>query len=176
VVLFVKKYRKAPSGRLLFDRIKLKLPIFGSLFRKVAISAFAHSYRALNLSGVPLVTTLRLVEEVVGNKAIARAIEKVRIKVGEGSDIASPFRESGEFPGMVVQMISVGEESGKMDEMLLKISQYYDKEVNYVISKLTTVLEPILLAVMGAVVAIMYLSLIMPMTQLLKVIRAGGLG
>jgi type IV pilus assembly protein PilC len=175
-VILARIYAKTLSGRLFFDRIKLKLPIFGGLFRKVAVSAFAHSYRALNVSGVPLVTTLRLVRQAVGNSVIAQAIEKARIRIAEGSSIALSFGESGQFPGMVVQMISTGEESGKMDEMLEKISQYYDKEVNYVISKLTTTLEPILLAVMGAVVAIMYLSLIMPMTQLLKVIRAGGLG
>jgi type IV pilus assembly protein PilC len=176
VVIFATKYAKTLSGRLFFDRIKLKLPIFGNLFRKVAVSAFAHSYRALNVSGVPLVTTLRLVAEAVGNSVIAQAIEKARIRISEGSSIASSFGESRQFPGIVVEMISVGEESGKMDEMLSKISQYYDKEVDYVISKLTTTLEPILLAAMGAVVAIMYLSLIMPMTQLLKVIRGGGLG
>ncbi len=176
IVIFAKRYAKTLSGRLFFDRIKLRLPIFGNLFRKVAVSAFAHTYRALNVSGIPLITTLKLVGQAVGNSVIAQAIEKARVKIVEGGSIASSFRESGQFPGMVVQMISTGEESGKIDEMLLKISQYYDKEVNYVISKLSTTLEPILLAVMGAVVAIMYLSLIMPMTQLMKVIRAGGMG
>ncbi len=176
IVIFAKRYAKTLSGRLFFDGIKLRLPIFGNLFRKVAVSAFAHSYRALNMSGVPLVTTLKLVETVVGNSVIAQAIEKARIRISEGDSIALTFRQSGQFPGMVVQMISTGEESGKMDEMLLKISQYYDKEVNYVISKLSTTLEPIMLAMMGAVVAIMFLSLVMPMTQLMKVIRAGGLG
>jgi len=176
IVIFAKRYAKTLSGRLFFDRIKLRLPIFGNLFRKVEVSAFAHTYRALNVSGIPLITTLKLVGQAVGNSVIAQAIEKARIRIAEGGSIASSFRESGQFPGMVVQMISTGEESGKIDEMLLKISQYYDKEVNYVISKLSTTLEPILLAVMGAVVAIMYLSLIMPMTQLMKVIRAGGMG
>lgn len=176
LVILARRYARTLSGKLFFDAIKLKLPIFGNLFRKVAISAFAHSYKALNVSGIPLVTTLKLVGEVVGNNVIARAIEKARIRITEGSSITLAFGETGQFPGIMMQMISAGEESGKMDEMLLKISQYYDKEVDYVISKLSTTLEPILLAVMGVVVAIMYLSLIMPMTQLLKVIRAGGLG
>lgn len=174
--IFAKSYARTLSGRLMFDKMKLKIPVLGDLLRKVAISAFAHSYRALNASGVPLVTTLKLVAQAVGNSVIAQTIEKARARIAEGGSIAQSFQESGQFPEMVLQMISTGEESGKMDHMLAKISQYCDREVDYVISKLTTTLEPILLVVMGAVVAIMYLSLIMPMTQLLKVIRAGGLG
>jgi len=176
LALFVKFYSRTESGKVKIDELKLRLPIFGDIFKKVAMSAFAHNYRALNSSGIPIERTLQIVAGTVGNKAISRAILEARDKIKAGSTIASPFEESGYFPPLVVHMISTGEESGQMDEMLEKISDYYDKEVSYSIAKLTTLLEPMLLAVMGVVVGFMYLSLITPMMQIMKVAKAGGLG
>lgn len=178
VVLFflLVKFRKTKKGKFALDRLKLKLPLFGDLFRKASISSFAHTFQALNHAGIPLIKGLEVVSKVVGNLVIQEAILEVKSKIGEGSTIAKPFEQTKEFPQMMVDMISVGEESGRLDDMLDKIALYYDQEVDYKISKLATSLEPILIGVMGFVVAFMYLSLIMPMLQLLKVVRAGGLG
>ncbi|OQX84408.1 MAG: hypothetical protein B6D63_04685 [Candidatus Latescibacteria bacterium 4484_7] len=176
LVVFIRWYSRTEEGQMKIDGLKLKLPIFGPLFEKVAMSTFAHNYRALNSSGIPLSRTLEIVSGTVGNKIISKAILDVIEKIKGGATIARPFEESGCFPPFVVHMISVGEESGRMDEMLDKVSEYYDKEVNYSITKLTNSLEPALIGVMGGVVAFMYLSLITPMMQMMKVARAGGLG
>lgn len=178
VVLFflLVKFRKTKKGKLAFDRLKLKLPLFGELFRKTSVSSFAHTFRSLNRAGIPLIKSLEIVSKVIGNQVIGEAILEAKSKIGEGSTIAKPFEQTKEFPQMMVDMLSVGEESGRLDDMLDKIALYYDQEVDYKISKLNTSLEPILIGVMGFVVAFIYLSLIMPMLQLLKVIRAGGLG
>ena len=170
------RYFKTKSGKWKFDSLKLKLPIFGNLFRKSSMSSFAHTFGALNRTGIPIVKSLEIVSKVVGNVVIRKAIEDARDKISQGQTISQPFKDSGQFPPMVVHMLSVGEESGKMDDMLKKVTEYYDRDLDYTISKLTTSLEPILIAGMGFVVAFMYLSLILPMFQLLKVIRAGGLG
>jgi len=175
-IVFLKYYSKSDKGRYVIDSIKLKLPVFGDIFRKVSMSAFAHNYRALNSSGIQLSKTLEIVAGTVGNRVIADAILDAMEKIKGGSTIARPFEESGHFPPLVVHMISTGEESGRMDEMLEKISEYYDKEVNYSIARLTSLIEPMLIAVLGAVVAFMYLSLITPMMQMMKVAKAGGLG
>jgi type II secretory pathway component PulF len=169
-------YIKTEIGRWNLDNFKLKIPIFGKLFRKAAISYFAHAFKALNKSGIPLSNSLDIVSKVVGNKVISKAIEDARTKVSEGQGIANSLKETGEIPDLPVHMISVGEESGRLDDMLEKISQYYDRDVDYTIGKLTESIQPILMVVMGLVVAFMYMSLILPMLQMLKVIRAGGLG
>jgi len=176
VVVFLKIFSGTDRGRYIIDSVKLKLPVFGDIFQKVAMSAFAHNYRALNSSGIQLSKTLEIVAGTVGNRVISEAVLEAMEKIKGGSTIARPFEESGHFPPLVVHMISIGEESGRMDEMLDKISEYYDKEVNYSIAKLTSLIEPMLIAVMGAVVGFMYLSLITPMMQMMKVAKAGGLG
>jgi len=176
LVFFLAKFGKTKKGKSFFDKVKLRLPLFGDLFRKASVSSFAHTFQALNHAGIPLLKSLDIVSRVVGNKVIEDAILEAKSKIGEGSSIAQPFEHTKQFPQMMVDMIAVGEESGRLDDMLNKIAFYFDQEVDYKISKLSTSLEPILIGVMGFVVAFMYLSLIMPMLQLLKVIRAGGLG
>ncbi len=168
-------YVNTDRGRLQFDRIKLKIPVVGNLLRKSAVATFAHMYRALLSSGVSTSRSLYIVSRTVGNAMFRQLIISIRGKIKEGATIAAPFRESGEFPPLVVHMLSVGEESGRMEDMLEKVSEYYEKEVSYAISRLTTMVEPVLIAVMGGVVALMYLSIISPMMQLMKVARAGGL-
>ncbi len=169
-------YLKTETGKWNLDKFKLKLPLFGNLFRKASISYFAHTFQAVNQSGIPLTSGLDIVSKVVGNRVISKAIQDARIRVSEGEGIADSFRESGQIPSLPLHMISVGEESGRLDDMLGKISQYYDRDVDYTIGKLTESIQPILMVVMGLVVAFMYMSLILPMLQMLKVIRAGGLG
>jgi type IV pilus assembly protein PilC len=169
-------YLKTETGKWNLDKFKLKLPLFGNLFRKASISYFAHTFQAVNISGIPLTSGLDIVSKVVGNRVISKAIQDARIRVSEGEGIADSLRESGQIPSLSLHMISVGEESGRLDDMLGKISQYYDRDVDYTIGKLTESIQPILMVAMGLVVAFMYMSLILPMLQMLKVIRAGGLG
>jgi type IV pilus assembly protein PilC len=169
-------YLKTETGRWNLDKFKLKIPLFGNLFRKTSISYFAHTFQAVNISGIPLTSGLDIVSQVVGNRVISKAIQDARNKVSEGERLADSLRESGQIPSLPLHMISVGEESGRLDDMLGKISQYYDRDVDYTIGKLTESIQPILIVAMGLVVAFMYMSLILPMLQMLKVIRAGGLG
>ena len=169
-------YLKTETGRWNLDKLKLKLPLFGNLFRKSSISYFAHTFQAVYKSGIPLTNSLDIVSRVVGNKVISKAIQDARNRVSEGQGIADSLRETGQIPSLPLHMISVGEESGRLDDMLGKIAQYYDRDVDYTIGKLTESIQPILMVVMGLVVAFMYMALIMPMLQMLKVIRAGGLG
>jgi len=176
ILFFFSKYYKTPSGRRKLDSLKLKIPIFGNLFRKVSMSSFVHTLRALNQSGIPIIKSLDIVSKVVKNKIIAEAILKARDRIEGGYTLNHALMDGGEFPEMVTQMVRVGEESGRVDEMLDKIAQYYDRDIDYTISRLTALLEPALILFMGFVVAFMYLSLIMPMLNLLKVARAGGLG
>lgn len=176
IFIFLSKYYKNPSGRMKFDSLKLKIPIFGKLFRKVSMSSFVHTLRALNESGIPIIKSLDITSKVVNNKIIAKAVLEAKDRVEQGHTLNHSLMDSGEFPEMVTQMIGVGEESGRADEMLDKIAQYYDRDIDYTISRLTALLEPVLILLMGFVVAFMYLSLMMPMLNLLKVARAGGLG
>ena len=173
---FLFRYRKTTSGRRKIDLLKLRIPIFGKLFRKVSISSFVHTLLVLNKSGIPIIRSLDIASKVVKNRIIAEAVIGARNGIEGGRTLNSGLVDSGEFPEMVTQMVGVGEESGKLDEMLVKIAEYYDRDIDYAISRLTALLEPALILFMGFVVAFMYLSLIMPMLNLLKVVRSGGLG
>ena len=175
VCLFVKWISGRKKGELFLDRLKLRIPLFGKLLRKTAISTFTHTYQALNSSGVPVEGSLRISSRSPGNKVIEAAVLDARMKISDGATIADAFEETGEFPPLVVHMFSIGEESGNMDDMLLKLCEYYEKEITYAISRLTTAIEPILIGVMGFVIAFMYLSLITPMMQMMKVAKGGGI-
>ncbi|MCD6379338.1 type II secretion system F family protein [bacterium] len=174
--IFLYFYIRTESGKRKIDFLKIKAPIFGDLFMKSSLSRFAHNYMALNTSGIPVYRTLEIVSGSVNNLVIGGAILAAREKIKEGKTIAKAFEMAKRFPPFVVHMLSIGEESGKMDEMLEKIYEYYDNEVAYSISKLTKMIEPLLIAVMGVIVTFMYLSLVTPMMQMMKVVKGGGLG
>lgn len=171
VWLGIRYYMGTDGGRLYFDRFKLRLPIFGSLFRKAAISRFARTLGTLAASGVPILQSLDIVREVVGNEVLGRAIANTRSAVERGEKIAEPLRISEEFPPDTVQMILVGEESGNLDGMLNKISDFYDMSLSYTIKKLTTILEPLFLVIMGCMVGFIMASMLLPMFDMIKVLR-----
>jgi len=169
--LGIRHYGGTETGRLSLDRIRLKLPIVGPLYRKSAISRFARTLGTLVASGVPILESLEITQEVVGNEVLARTVASVRNSVEKGERIAEPLRVSEEFPLDAVQMISVGEESGNLDGMLNKIADFYDKAVGYIIKRLTTLLEPVFLGIMGCLVGFIMASMLLPMFDMMKMLR-----
>ena len=171
VLIVIKAYARTKSGKLFIDMLKLHIPIVGSLYRKIAISRFTRTLSTLLGSGVPILESLDITKEVVGNEILANIISDTRKYVERGEHLAEPLKVSGEFPPDVVQMISVGEESGNLDGMLEKIADFYDVTVNYAIKKLTTVIEPVFLMIMGVMVGIIMASMLMPMFDMVKILR-----
>jgi type IV pilus assembly protein PilC len=145
------------------DNIQLRLPVFGFLLRRIALSRFSRTFAILLKSGVPIIKSLTVVEETVGNAVIAAAVAKAKISIKEGERISYPLEETGEFPPMVIDMISVGEETGSLDDMLQKISDFYDREVDYTIDAFTTMIEPVLITLMGVVIGFIVISLYLPL-------------
>ena len=139
-----KRWTSTQTGRYQYDKFKLKLPVFGMLIRKVAISRFCRTLGALLQSGVPIMQALEIVGKASGNEVIAETVTKVRESVREGESIAVPLNLSGLFPPLVTQMVAVGEETGNLDGMLSKIADFYDVEVEYMLASLTSLLEPLL--------------------------------
>jgi len=145
------------------DTLKLKLPVFGLLFRKVAVARFARNFSTMTRSGVPILQALSIVGETSGNWVIANAMGRVQESVRAGRSVAAPLAEEPVFPSMVVQMIAVGEDSGAMDTMLGKVADFYDEEVQATTDSLTSLIEPLMIAVIGVVVGGMIVALYLPM-------------
>ena len=161
-----RSYVKTPRGRAWFDRVQLKTPVFGDLIRMLAISRFAKTLATLLSSGVPLLTSLDIVKNIVHNTLLSKVIEDARDAIREGESIAAPLKRSGQFPPLVFHMIAVGEKSGQLEEMLQNIARSYDSQVDVRIAALTSLLEPIMIVVMGAGVAFIVFSILMPIMQL----------
>ena len=163
--------RKQPRVRFFLDQAKLKVPVFGQLFHKVAISRFARNFGSLLKAGVPILGALEIASDTVNNGVISNAISDVQSAVKEGESIASPLKNHDVFPPMTVQMIAVGEETGAIDEMLEKISDFYDQEVEAMTEQLTALLEPLMIAVLGGIVGSMVIALYMPMFKIFELIQ-----
>jgi type II secretory pathway component PulF len=161
-------YVRTPQGRWHWDRLKLKLPIFGVLFQKVALSRFARVFSAMQKSGISMMMTLEIAAETTGNVVIARVVEEMRESLREGKRLLGPMEASGLFPPLVVQMISVGEETGQIDTMLNKVSDYYDMDVEYTLRNLSTMIEPILLLFVGGMVLFLALGIFLPMWNMMS--------
>jgi type IV pilus assembly protein PilC len=166
-----RRYKKTEKGREVVDALKLRAPVFGSLFHKTALSRFSSTLAMLMKSGVPILQALEIVSDTVNNKVIGKAITEVQLSVRDGESIAKPLTKYPIFPPMVVQMISVGEETGQVDLMLEKIAQFYDQEVEAAVDSLTSLIEPILIAVIGGCVGAAVVALYMPMFNIIKLIQ-----
>ncbi len=162
---------RTPPGRRSFDKFKLKVPIFGPLFHKSAMSRFARTLGVLSRSGVPLLQSLDIVAETVGNVVVADAVRDLRESVKEGESIAEPLTRHDVFPPMVVQMLAVGEETGALDTMLEKIADFYDEEVSATVDALTSLIEPLMVVVVGGTVGVIVIALYMPMFKILDLIK-----
>ena len=159
----IKKYMKTEKGQEKIDEISLNLPVVGILLKKVAIAKFTRTLGTLIKSGVPILQGLETVAKTAGNKIIERAIYKSRDSIKEGGRIADPLKKANIFPPMVIQMISVGEETGGLDNMLNKIADFYDQEVDTAVNGLTSMIEPLIMVVMGFVIGAIVISMFMPM-------------
>ncbi|MDD5449474.1 MAG: type II secretion system F family protein [Candidatus Omnitrophica bacterium] len=164
-------YIKTAGGSLFFDRLKLRAPIVGPLYRKAAMSRFSRTLATLLASGVPILKSLEITKEVVGNEVLGRVIMNVQKGVEKGERMAESLKVSGEFPPDVVQMVSAGEETGNLDGMLNRIADFYDMMVGYAVKKLTTVIEPVFLVIMGGMVGLIMASMLMPIFDMIKILR-----
>ncbi|MBW1645908.1 MAG: type II secretion system F family protein [Deltaproteobacteria bacterium] len=162
---------KTEKGRHFIDRIFLKLPVFGILLRKVAVARFTRTLGTMVSSGVPILTSLEIVAKTAGNVVIEKAILATRDSISQGKTIAEPLEESGIFPPMVVQMISVGESTGALDEMLTKIADFYDDEVDAAVAALTSLIEPLLMVFLGSVLGTMIVAMYLPIFKLGSVVH-----
>jgi len=154
-------YIGTPGGRLKADRCKLAFPFVGGLVRKIEVARFARTFGTLIRSGVPILQALDLVRDIIGNRVIAETMEKVRERVKEGERLSAPLEDTGIFPSLAVQMITVGEESGKLDEMLLRVAENYEKIIRNMIKRAISLLEPVMILVMGLVVGFIVISMLM---------------
>lgn len=171
IIFSYRGYSKTEGGGFIIDRAKLKIPIFGLLIKKLIVARFARILSTLHGSGVPILSALEIVGRTIGNVVISRVIENVRTSVREGESIAEPLRISKAFPPMVVHMITIGEESGALDKMLTEVADTYDREVDYALRNVTAALEPILIVIMGIIVAFIALSLFLPYFDMIKLTR-----
>jgi type IV pilus assembly protein PilC len=169
-VWMLKKYYRTEMGRLHIDGIMLSLPGFGDLIKKVAVARFSRTFGTLIRAGVPMLSALDVVKDTAGNAVVAKAVERVYNEVRQGGSIAKPMSKTSVFPPMVTQMVAVGEETGKLDEMLSKVADFYDMEVENAVEALTSLLEPIMVVgiggIVGSVVIGMYLPIFTVINQL----------
>ena len=162
------------KGRYGVDAFKLKVPVFGTVMKKSIVSRFCRTLGTLIASGVPILEALGIVKDAVGNMVISTAVENVHGSIREGETIADPLRTSGIFDDLIVNMISVGEETGELDKMLNKIADNYDLEVDVAVESLSRLLEPLIIVVLGGMVAFIVIALFMPLINLIKMMGEGG--
>jgi general secretion pathway protein F len=162
----VRRWVRTPRGRAWWDRFQLKAPVFGELIRMLAISRFAKTLATLLASGVQLLTAMDIVRNIVSNTLLADVIDKARDAIREGESIAAPLKRSGQFPPLVFHMIAIGEKSGQLEEMLQNVAKSYESQVEMRVNALTSLLEPVMIVIMGVGVAFIVFSILMPIMQL----------
>jgi type IV pilus assembly protein PilC len=166
--IIYKLIARSPGGRVMIDRLKLRLPLLGDLSRKSAISRFSRTLGTLVTSGVPILQALNITRDTAGNAIIADAVTKVHDAVKEGESIVQPLEASGVFPPMVISMVDVGEETGQLPEMLMKIAEVYDDEVDNAVEGLTSLLEPIMIVILALIVGTIVIALFMPLISIIQ--------
>jgi type IV pilus assembly protein PilC len=167
----VKLWGKTPKGRYHLDFFKLRVPIVGELTLKMSIARFTRTFGTLINSGVPIMRSLEIVGETLGNQVLITAIDQARLSIREGQKLSAPLAASGLFPVMVTTMIDIGEESGRLSEMLVKVGDFYDSEVEATVKGLTSMIEPLLIIFMGAVVGFIAISIMTPIFKLVSSIK-----
>ena len=165
------KVKRKPKVRAVMDPLKLRLPVFGQLFRRIALSRFARNLGTMMTSGVPILQSLDIVAETTGNIVLERALRDVQDSVRQGESLAKPLQSHKVFPPMVVQMMAVGEDTGALDQMLHKISEFYDQEVEATTEALTALIEPLMIAFLGSVIGAMIVALYMPIFKLMDLVN-----
>ena len=174
LVLAFNRYYSTENGRRVVDQALLKIPVLGDVLLKGAVARFTRTLGTLIASGVPILAGLEITARTAGNKIIAEAIMTARASIREGETVSAPLKTSGVFPPMVVQMISVGEQTGALDEMLTKIAVFYEAEVDSAVDTMTSIIEPVMIVVMGGIVGGMVISMYLPMFKLISVVAGGN--
>ncbi len=172
-IFMLRRYYKSNKGKYNIDKMLLNLPVLGSVIRKGSVARFTRTLGTLISSGVPILNGLEITAKTAGNKVIEEAVMETRTSISEGNTIAEPLKESGVFPPMVVQMIGVGEQTGALDEMLDKVADFYDSEVDTAVSALTAIIEPLMIVFMGGIVGGMLIAMYLPMFKLVSVVSGG---
>jgi type IV pilus assembly protein PilC len=163
-----KQYYKTAVGRVTIDRLSLKMPLFGDLIQKSAVARFSRTFGALTRSGVPILTSLEIVRDTSGNQVIANAIDAARVEIQQGGMISIALQKEKVFPAMAIQMISIGEETGEIDAMLMKVADFYEDEVEQSVKALTSILEPIMIVVLGGMVGTILLAMYLPLFKIFE--------
>jgi type II secretory pathway component PulF len=171
IPFLIRHYRRTPKGKYLWDKFKIRMPVFGPLFLKIALSRFAYIFVMLNRSGIPILQTLTITSSTIDNVILSQSIEEIGKKVREGSSLTDAMSGSGRFTPLVIQMLSVGESSGALDEMLMRVTEYYDIEVENSIKKLSTYVEPTLTLFLGVMVLFLALAVFLPWWNLASLFR-----
>jgi MSHA biogenesis protein MshG len=171
IPILFNRYIHTEQGRYFWDRLKIRIPIFGPLFLKIALSRFAYIFVMLNRSGIPIIQTLEITSSTINNVILSRSIGGIIKNVKEGQSLADALRESGRFTPLVLQMVSIGEASGTIDEMLMRVTDYYDLEVDNAIKKLSTYIEPILTVLLAVVVLFLALAVFLPWWNMASLFR-----
>jgi type IV pilus assembly protein PilC len=164
---------KTPKGALVKDHVMLRLPVFGVLFKKVALSRFARTFSTLVKSGVPILGAMEIVSDTAGNLVISNIVNQARDSVKQGDSLSEPFSKSTVFPPMVVKMMAIGERSGALDALLEKIAEFYDQQVESEVKGLTSMIEPIMIAIMGVIVGGIVLAVFLPIFKLQEKLSGG---
>ena len=165
-IYFFRRWKSSEEGRIKWDLFVLRVPLFGNLLTMVAVSRFARTLATLLSSGVPVLSAMDITRRILGNTELMRVVEEARESVREGEGIAKPLREAGRFPPIVTHMIAIGERSGQLEEMLEHVADAYDQQVEVKVSAITSLLEPLLIVVMGGVVASIAFAILMPLLQI----------
>lgn len=168
---FLRRYYKTPAGRETIDRLQLKLPLFGDLIQKTAVARFCRTFGALSRSGVPILSSLEIVRDTAGNQIIANALDQVRREIQSGGMISLALQKENVFPLLAVQMISVGEETGEIDKMLMKVADFYEDEVEQAVKALTSIMEPIMIVVLGGMVGSILIAMYLPMFKIFDLVK-----
>lgn len=163
-----KAWSKTPAGAAQVDSVKLRIPIVGELVLKMSVARFSRTFGTLINSGVPMMRSLEIVGETLGNQVLINAIDRTRMSIKEGNKLSQPLAASGLFPNMVTTMIDIGEETGRLSEMLVKVGDFYDSEVEQTVKGLTSMIEPLLIIFMGVVVGFIAISIMTPMFKLVN--------
>ncbi len=171
VVVSIRLSMRTPAGRLRFDRYVLATPYAGKLLKKVALARFARTLSTLLTSGIQLLQALDIVKNVVSNTVLSQAIDEARSSIREGQSIAPPLKKSGLFPAMLIHMIAVGEKSGELEQMLAKAADAYDREVESSVTAVTSILEPVMILIGGAVVLFIVMAILLPIFELNQLVR-----
>jgi len=171
IIFLFRRYYRTTGGRLRIDKMILKTPVFGTLFKKVAVARFSRTLSTMISSGVPILESIEIVSKTAGNRLVENTLMEARKSISEGNTIAEPLQQSGIFPSMVVQMIAVGENTGELDSMLSKIADFYEDEVDTAVAAMTSLLEPIMLVFLGGLVGGMLVALYLPIFSM-----AGAMG